>query len=254
MRVARDRLKRFANRNKCVEAIARFAVKAVERELNHAEIFARDVERQITLPDARAARARRWQAALAVSLPNESDELRNRRLGVAYAGIPIAIPMHRSGSALWAAIKKKLAVKRPHSATNAELFAALGLIFAIEGMSWRPSIYGKKGVNSLIDEGDDAVRTVLDGFAQATQSLLDAAECVYGWQHLCKPKEPKTDWIKTLHETLFEYVQPGGYKGNYMNPKVAHKHFEAAHPLFKKKASRTFENEYREAIDAAQLT
>jgi hypothetical protein len=231
VRVAHARLQRLAAHRDRLADVAAFAVQAVEREKMGVRIFAQDMQRKFASPDA----IRRLQRTVALDVPAETNEARMARIGAVHAENSVAIPVHRAGSALWAALASNKGRKRPHSAKDDELFAALGLVLLIRGMSWRPAIGGRDGIRSIMDGGESAVRELIRGGQQATEDLLDAAECVLGWHHLKPKPELRAAWKRAFVEMLPTFSLPGG---GFISAREAAKVFSAAHPQFKASVER----------------
>ena len=246
IRVASARLHRFHGRADRVADLAAFALAAVGREKERARLFAQDMERVLMSSEASARRAQRLLDAAALDVPGETEEARRARMFAAYEqDSAVALPVHRAGSALWVALERK-EVTRPHSARDDELFAALGLVLLVRGMSWRPAIGGRDGVRSLLDGGEEALRGFAADGRQATENLLDAAECIYGWQHLKPKPELQAPWKQAFVKMLPAFAVPGG---GFISAKEAAKAFSEAHPEFRAHADivargKAFEVDY----------
>ena len=72
VRVARDRLKRFASRKDRVDALADFAVRVIDMELNSTGHFVSDMLIKATSIDSRAARTQRVKVELTIDIAGET--------------------------------------------------------------------------------------------------------------------------------------------------------------------------------------
>lgn len=109
---------------------------------------------------------------------------------------------HRVGVALAAALE--LPCKVPYQATRHQLFVALGL-FVLKA--------------ALLEEAGTA----------REMRLLDAAECIYAWEHLKPPGGVRVLWKQTLTAMLPELKLPNGKD---MPAKPARLMFMERHPSF----------------------
>lgn len=110
---------------------------------------------------------------------------------------------HRVGVALWMALANS-ATKIPYRATNHQVFAALGLFLLKAAM--------------------------LDSIGMSREMrLLDAAECIYAWQHLKPPSKSTALWRDALNAMLPKLVLDNGKN---MPAKEALRVFVAANPSF----------------------
>lgn len=114
-----------------------------------------------------------------------------------------ALVIPRIGSALWTVLASR-GMKRPCGAKDRELFAALGLLLL------------KAALMAAVDQREGL--------------LLDAAECIYGWQHLKPKTKPTAPWRDSLEAMLPKLRGPDGVD---LPAKRAHKVFLEVHPHFK---------------------
>lgn len=147
-----------------------------------------------------AAKAAQRQAFAAIAQDPSLQQLTTKQQEEA------VLRSHRVGVALATALEAPS--KAPHQATRHQLFVALGLL------TLKAALLEKAGT----------VREL---------RLLDAAECIYAWEHL-KPAGKNTAlWKQALTAMLPELKLPGGKD---IEAKEARRLFIAKHPSFAKEA------------------
>lgn len=228
VRVAADQLRRFSGHDGQVHDLAMAALDAASHVMRGVEALNNDVERRHNSPAIQEGLRVAISKAMATSAPAPRSEQISAAIK-SVSGDP-ALTIHRFGTALWKAIEQGT-VDRKHRAKDRELFAALGLFLLVCGMQRAP-----------MPDGIDR-----------TDTLLQASECILGWQHLREERQVRALWIDDLHGMLPELLTD---EGRPMKAKEAQRRFLERFPAHTQRAGHlgTFSNELSEARRATSPT